>query len=125
MNIPQLKVVQELIVFMLQHLLQLRWPITAVLSDDTVTKRSDRYFDLNSEQWLLTKELVKLLSSFEVATTYFGSEANASISSVLPILFGILQASASDHTAIRQFKKEVERQIKRRVDEDSSSILKG
>ena len=88
-----------------------------------------QYLDLKSEQWALTEEPVKVVSPFEVAITYFGSEVYASISSVLPIFFGLLeniQSSPSDHTPIKQFKKEVERQIKQRwrLDADSSSILK-
>ena len=35
---------------MLQCVLKLLWPVTAVLSDDTITKRSDRYLDLKTEQ---------------------------------------------------------------------------
>ena len=48
--------------FMLQRLLKLRWPITAVLSDPTVTKRSDQYLDLKTDQWNLVSELVTVLS---------------------------------------------------------------
>ena len=39
--------------YMLQRLLQLMWPVTAVLSDDSVTKRTDRHLDLKAEQWSL------------------------------------------------------------------------
>ena len=35
---------------MLDRLLKLRWAVTAVLSDEEVTKRSDRCIDLKSEQ---------------------------------------------------------------------------
>ena len=34
---------------MLKRLLKLRWPVIAVLSDESVTKRSDRYLDLKTE----------------------------------------------------------------------------
>ena len=37
--------------YMIERLVEQRWPITAVLSDHTVTKASDRYLDLKSEQW--------------------------------------------------------------------------
>ena len=46
---------------MLDRLLKLWWPITAVLSDSKVTKPSDRYLDLKSEQWKLVEELVEVL----------------------------------------------------------------
>ena len=40
---------------MLERLIEMRWPVSAVLSDEQVTKRSDRYLDLKSEQWVLAK----------------------------------------------------------------------
>lgn len=48
--------------FMLQRLLQLRWPITAVLSDETVTRRSDKYLDLKTDQWKSYQNLLKFLN---------------------------------------------------------------
>lgn len=39
-------------------------------------QKSDRYLDLKSDQWALAEELLKVLSPFEVATTYFGIEEN-------------------------------------------------
>ena len=54
---------------MLERLLEMRWPVTAVLSDDSVTKRSDWYLDLTTEQWTLAEELIKILQPFDVATT--------------------------------------------------------
>ena len=53
---------------MIKTLLQCRWPVAAVLSDETVTKRQYRYLDLSSENWLVLEELVKVLEPFEVAT---------------------------------------------------------
>ena len=38
---------------MFDRLLKLHWPITAVLSDASVTNRSDRFLDLKSKQWTL------------------------------------------------------------------------
>ena len=43
--------------YMIERLIEQRWPITAVLSDHTVTKASDRYLDLKSEQWELLTAL--------------------------------------------------------------------
>jgi len=43
---------------MLECLLKLCWPIVAVLSDELVTKRSDRYLDFKTEQWKLVEDLV-------------------------------------------------------------------
>ena len=74
---------------MLDRLIKLRWPVTAVLSDDSVTKRSDHYLDLKTEQWNIASELVKVLEPFDIATTFFSyeeSEESPLLSCVLPIL---------------------------------------
>lgn len=127
MNQPYLKVVQEVSTrsnssyYMLQRLIKLRWPITAALSDESITKRSDRYLDLKPEQWILAQDLVDILGPFEVATTYFGSENNVSVSAILPILYGLIDSikpQQNDGAAIKQFKREVEIQIKERWDLD-------
>ncbi len=55
---------------MLVRILEMKWPISAVLSDETVTKRSDRYLDFTTEQWVLAEELVKVLKPFKVATVF-------------------------------------------------------
>ncbi len=81
---------------MLDRLLKLRWPITAVLSDSEVTKVSDRYLDLKPEQWKLVEDLVTILELFSVATTFFSYEENVSMSAVFPIFYGIL-----DYRALR------------------------
>ena len=78
-------------IHMLQRVLKLRWPITAVLSDDTTTKKSNRYLDLKTEQWKLTEDLAAVLEPFTIATTFFSYEENVSISSVFAILHGLLE----------------------------------
>ena len=39
--------------YMIQRLVTNRWPVSAVLSDTTVTKRQDRTLDLTAQQWVL------------------------------------------------------------------------
>jgi len=46
---------------MLNRLVKLRRPVTAVLSDSQVTKSSDKYLDLKFEQWKLAEELIQVL----------------------------------------------------------------
>ena len=41
--------------YMLERLLEMRWPVSAVLSDEQITKRSDRSLHLRTEQWTLLK----------------------------------------------------------------------
>ena len=59
--------------YMIDVLIEQRWPITAVLSDHTVTKGSDRYLDMNSEQWETLTALKGLLHPLQVANTYFNA----------------------------------------------------
>ena len=60
--------------YMVEKLVEQRWPITAVLSDHTVTKPGDRYLDLKSEQWEILSALKEVLHPLQVATTYFSQE---------------------------------------------------
>jgi len=108
--------------YMLERLVEMRWPISAVLSDENVTKRSDRSLDLKSEQWTLAEELVKVLRPFEVATTFFSYEANSSLSCILPVIFGLvdsLKECGEDCPAIREFKQLMMTELKRRWELDS------
>ena len=137
MNMTEKKLVKDVATrwnstfYMLERLLELRWPVTAVLSDETVTKRADHYLDLQSDQWALATDLVDTLRPFEVATTFFSYEENTSLSAVLPVLFGLLdglKAHADDSVVIRQFKETVADQIKTRrsvqsLDPSSSLVL--
>lgn len=96
--------------------------MTAVLSCDEVTKRSDRALDVKSEQWTLAEELVKVLQPFEVTTTFLSYEANASLSCLLPVIRGLLeslQKQAEDIPSVRQFKQKVATEIKLRWELDS------
>ena len=103
---------------MLKRSLKLRWPVIAVLSDESVTKRSDRYLDLKTEQWKLVEDLVPVLEQFSVATTFFSFEENVSISSVFAIVYGLLdhlelprEESSSDSKVIREYKETVATQL--------------
>ena len=124
MGNPQKKLVQDVAtrwnssLHMLESLLEARWPITAVLSDEAVTKRSDRYLDLKTEQWELAEEMVKVLQPFAVATTFLSYEENVSLLCVLPVL----------HAVVAKFKEVVQEQIWKRwalndLDETNSLVL--
>ena len=123
MNVTQKKLIQNCTTrwnstyYMLDRLLEMRWPISAVLSDETVTKRSDRYLDLTNEHWSLAEELIKVLKPFEVATNLFCYDKQSTISCILPVLQELLQhleSSEDDSKTIAAFKKTVRTEIKER-----------
>ena len=111
--------------YMIKTLLSNRWPVSAVLSDETVTKRQYRYLDLRNEQWELLEELVKPLQFFETATVYLSADINVSSSCVYPIIDGLvknLTVNESDSHTIRQFKIAVTASLRRRWSLDDLDI---
>ena len=80
--------------YMIRSLLENRWPVTAVLSDEAVTQRKYRYLDLSSENWIVLEELV--LEPLEVATVFLSKEVNVSLSAVLPMIQGLVSKLGAD-----------------------------
>ena len=111
------------IFYMLERLVELRWLVSAVLSDERITKRSDRYLDLKSEQRILAEELMKALHSIEVASTFLSCEENTSISCVLPVVCGLVkhleQPSTDCLPVIANFMQVTATEIKKRWSIDS------
>ena len=64
---------------MIQRLVTNRWPrpVSAVLSNTTVTKRQDHTLDLTAQQWVLLEELAKLFEALEIATVLFCTEKSS------------------------------------------------
>ena len=111
--------------YMVKTLLANRWPVTAVLSDERVTKRQYRYLDMSSEKWMVLEELVKVLEPLEVATVFLSKEQNTSLSTVYPVVHGLvvkLNATEEDSEAIRSCKVKVAAAIRRRWDLDSLDV---
>ena len=134
MNQPRQKLINECktrwnsTYYMCESLLENRWPISAVLADESVTKVEHRRLDLTSTQWELLNDLVKILQPLEIGRTYMCSEASASLSAILPILFSIikhLEIKESDSAVIKRFKICVECQIRTRwgLDEINASDI--
>ena len=133
MNMPVKKLIQDCPTrwnssfYMLEQILEIRWPISAVLGDESITKKADRALDLRSEQWTLAEDLLPSLQKIEIATVYFSEEEKISISTVLPIVFGLaddLQPLPEDSIAVQSFKRTVKTSIMKRWDvEEISSIL--
>ena len=68
---------------------------------------------MTTTQWELLGDLVKILHPLEIGTTYL-SEETSSLSSVFPVLFGIiknLEVEENDSTSIIRFKISVDSQI--------------
>ena len=42
--------------YMIQNLLYNRWPLTALLADESVTRRQHRYLELSSQYWLILED---------------------------------------------------------------------
>ena len=113
--------------YMIKSLLENRWPVTAVLSDETVTKRQHRYLDLSSENWLILEELSKVLEPLEVATVFLSSDNNISLSTVLPVVHGLinqLDSDGDDSLSVKNFKEKVVTGLKQRWELDSISTTK-
>jgi len=78
-----------------------RWPITAVLSDESVMKQQYCYLDLSSDNWLTLEDLSKVLEPLEVATVFISRETNVSQSTVLPVVYGLLSKLAATEDDIQ------------------------
>ena len=108
---------------MWESLLESGWPISAVLSDESVTKVENRRLDLTSTQWELLGDLVKILHPLEIGITYLCFEASSSLLSIFPVLFGIikhLEVKENDSVVI---KISVENQIRCRWHLDDIDVL--
>ena len=77
--------------YMIDCLLKLRLPISAVLADSTVTRRDHCHLDLQPSSWDLLEQLRDVLYPFQVATTYLSSEYNVSVSTMLPVIRRIIK----------------------------------
>ena len=96
--------------YMTKTLLQCRWPVSAVHSNETVTKKQYCYLDLSSENWLVLEKLVKVLEPFEIVIVVLSKETNISLSTVLPIVHGLKRKmiiDEDDSPVARQFKAKI------------------
>lgn len=132
MNMPGKRLVQDCPTrwnssfYMLERLLELRWPVSAVISDENVTKKSDRALDLKSTQWSLAEDLLPSLQKIQTATAYFSEEENVSLSTVLPVVLGLaenLHVDTDDSLSVQDFKRTVKAAILRRWNTDQLSPL--
>ena len=84
--------------YMVTRLLEQRWPLTATLSDPTVTQKGKQYLDLKPDQWALLEELATPLQAFESATVYLSGESYVTASALPPLVRGLLKTTQSQTT---------------------------
>lgn len=94
MNTAEHKLIQDVntrwnsTYYMMERLLEQRWPVTATLSDPEVTPRGKHYCDLKPEQWVLLEELVQGLGPFECATVFLSGQEYATASCLPQLVKG-------------------------------------
>ncbi|XP_066567854.1 E3 SUMO-protein ligase ZBED1 isoform X3 [Amia ocellicauda] len=105
--------------FMLQCLVEQRWPVTAVLSDPNVTRKADqRNFDLTSTQWIVVEDTAQILKPLVTLTELLTQEENLSLSATLPMLSNMknrhLAPQDEDSPAVTALKRKLIEQIDNR-----------
>ena len=112
--------------FMLERLVEQRWAIYGVLHNDTVSKPDHKKLDLKEEQWELSLKLLAVLKPLQVATTALCSKNHASLSSVYPVVYGLLKkhlvSLSDDPPTIKLFKETITSQLKQRFNPDSENV---
>ncbi|XP_074535564.1 E3 SUMO-protein ligase ZBED1-like [Halichoeres trimaculatus] len=99
MGTPEHKLIQDVSTrwnstfYMVTRLLEQRWPLTAVLSDPTVTQSQKQYLDLKPDQWALLDELARALQAFECATVFLSGESYVTVSALPPLVRGLLKST--------------------------------
>ena len=99
---------------MLPRLVVLKLDILAVLNKTDFTKRQRRAINLDENNWVLAKDLVRVLQSFEKATSMLGGQTYATLSLVLPILDGLakgLSVGADDSASCTAVKNQLRAEL--------------
>ena len=94
---------------MFDRLLELRWPVVAVLSDRNVTKQSEaKTLDMKEEYWVLMEDLLPVLRPLQIVTSLFSAEQSPSASTVFPTLWELCNREMApcdtDSSAATEFK---------------------
>ncbi|KAL2095528.1 hypothetical protein ACEWY4_007676 [Coilia grayii] len=108
---------------MVSRLLEQRWPVTATLSDSTVTQRDKQYLDLKADQWGLLEELCTALKPFECATVFLSGDKYTTISAVPPLVQGLVkstQSAAFETAAMQAFQRTAKEQLQQRWKNDTT-----
>jgi len=104
---------------MFERLVELRWPVCAVLSDRTVVKPADaKTLELKEDHWQLMSDLLPVLQPLQIATSVLSAEKEPTAPKVYPVLWGLvddhLAVNANDSSTVSAFKDAVSQSIKQR-----------
>uniref|UniRef100_UPI00398F62E0 E3 SUMO-protein ligase ZBED1-like n=1 Tax=Pristiophorus japonicus TaxID=55135 RepID=UPI00398F62E0 len=80
---------------MCEQLLEARRALGAVLEDDPAANPTIQ--NLSDQQWKLLQDLLPILRTLKVASSFLGEEQNASVSSLMPCLHGVMTALMHHH----------------------------
>ena len=108
---------------MVERLIEQRWAISKVLSNNRITKTQDRKLDLNSEQWGILEELVVVLKPFKEATEIISGELYVTYSQIYPTVAKLKMAVTHDDTdsdCITQAKDKILMELNKRFGEGTS-----
>ena len=108
---------------MVSRLIEQRWPVTATLSDISVTQKGKRYLDLKPEQWILLEEILKALKPFECATVFMSAEKYTTISAIPPLVKGLLKSTESaayESGPLQAFQLTATKQLQERWERETS-----
>ena len=78
--------------YMLECLSLLRWPVVAVLSDQSLTKPQEaRVLEMPAKSWKLAEKIVLVLRKVELATVLLSWQSKTTSGVVLPAITGLVQ----------------------------------
>jgi len=123
MGTPEHKLVQDVSTrwnstfYMVNRLIEQRWPVTATLSDPSLTHKGKHYLDLKPDQWSLLEELSTALKPFECATVFMSGQEYITVSSLPPLVKGLLKSTegaAYDSASVKSFQATAVEQLQQR-----------
>lgn len=103
-----------------ERLLELRWPIVAILSDSNVVKPADKKsIELKETQWSLMEDILPVLNKLKHANTLLCGEKYSTLSMLYPVLYNLLNhhlvtKDDNENADVIQFKNCVATKIRER-----------
>ena len=123
MSVPEHHLVMEVstrwnsTLYMVERLLEQRWPVSVVLLDKKNDVRNKSPVVLSDQQWQVLSNFRILLKPLEAATTYLSGEAYVTASSVPSLISWLcskMTTAADDATYVKTFKQTALRELHER-----------